>query len=662
MKQLITLLLVSNTMFAFAQQVNLEFGKVTKEELEMNAYELDPSAEAVVLYDKGESYFFDTNDGYDIRFTRHKRIKILTNEGFEFAEIGIPFYVDGSGRTEEVKVIEAYTFNEENGSISRTTLDPSTVYEEKLSEKWRQKKFVFPNVQVGSVLDLRIVFETPFHFNLPDWTFQDKIPTVYSEYVAKMIPFYEYVFLAQGISAFDYQNSELSEEKRIWGTINETLGKNYGTGFEYQDYVHTYVLKDIPALKDESFISSVNDYIIKMDFQLAKFNSLQGSTREIMSTWPKLNEALLSHENFGKYIKSCSKYAKTILSENPEIAVLPLQERSIALVKYVREKFTWNDYNSKYASQSAKDFYTKKTGNAADINLFLIALLREADVSAEPIILSTRSHGKIPNDYPFDHFTNYVVVLVNTDSPFLTDATEDQLTYNRLPTRCLNEKGLLVNKEDPVGWVNINGGVPSLEKSKLAITIDTEELIANATVTVLSTEYDAYKYRSYYEDDSTSIAEAFSEKVGNINRLMTRNYKDATKPYTIGLQTAYDFEVIGESIAIKPFFNLCYTKNPLTQKARNYPLDFIYPFTEVFESTLTIPEGFKVSSMPESYTLSNTLVDVYLKYEIIDNVIKIDGSYQFKEAQIHQQYYSRVKSYFNIIVEKFNEQIVLEKI
>ena len=315
MKKLLLIILLFGQ-FAYAQKTENEFGKISQQEIEMKNYTKDKGAKAVILYDKGLSIFFDTDNGYDIRFTRHKRIKIFDKSESQNAEVSIPYYVDGYGKTETVKSIEAVTYNTLDGRLTKKRLDPSTIYEERINERWYNKKFVFPDVQDGAIIEYRYVLETPFHFNLPDWTFQDKIPTIYSEYQVSMIPFYEYVFVVQGISRFDYQNTVVAKEKRTWGSVVMSHGKNMGSGVEFQDYVHTYVLKDVPAFNDESYISSVSDYIIQMDFQLAKFHSPRYGTSDIISTWPDLNESLLKHEKFGKYLKRSSKIAKKIISED----------------------------------------------------------------------------------------------------------------------------------------------------------------------------------------------------------------------------------------------------------------------------------------------------------------------------------------------------------
>ena len=55
-----------------AQGYSHEFGKVSKEELELKRYEKDTTAEAVVIYDIGKSYFLTNIKGFDLYYERKK--------------------------------------------------------------------------------------------------------------------------------------------------------------------------------------------------------------------------------------------------------------------------------------------------------------------------------------------------------------------------------------------------------------------------------------------------------------------------------------------------------------------------------------------------------------------------------------------------------------
>lgn len=663
MKHLLLILFITFSILSFSQESHKSFGEITQQEIDLDRYEEDSDADAVVIFDVGKSEFiYEKGYGYRIQFTRHRRIKIFKNTSGEYAEVSIPYYVDGYNKIEQITSIKAVTFKDDNGFMRNRALDPTTIYDEKINSRWHQKKFVFPNVQDGSILELKYIVETPFLFNLPDWTFQSKIPTIYSEYEVRMIPFYEYVFIAQGLSKFDYQKSIIDKKKRTWGTVEIVNGNRVGGGVEFQDYVHTYALKNVPAFEDESYISSINDYIVKMDFQLSKIHSPSGGTNEIISTWPKLNESLLKHENFGKYQKACTRLAKKIFETDFKLTGATKKDRSIKIIEYVKNNFTWNGYNSKYASQSAKDFFSTKSGNSADINLFLLAMLNTAGIDATPLILSTRNHGKINNNYPFDHLTNYVIAFVNTASPFLSDATENLLPYNKLPIRCFNEEGLLVKKNDESQWVILENGFPSIQKSVITIDIDNESKDALYKVSIQNTEYEAFSLRKEHNNDTLSLKEFYGKKLGTISRAKTVNYENIARPYLIAFEGVSETEKLNDLIVINPFLNLAISKSTLTQKVRKYPVDLIYAKDEVFDISITIPDGYAVKNIPESFNMDNELAKIKLDYSITGSLLKIEGNYQFKKSIYTAAEYSKIKYYFGLIVKKFNAQVVLEKI
>ncbi len=660
MKVIIFFLLFSQ--FVYSQIEEREFGVISVDEYDMEIYDKDKDAKAVILYDKGKSIFYKTaKGGYDIRFTRHKRIKIFDKSESSYTEITIPFYVDGFGKTEEVKSIEAITYNKVNGKLIKKELNPAQVYTEKTSELWYNKKFIFPDVQDGSIIEYRYILETPFHFNLPDWTFQDVIPTMYSEYEVRMIPFYEYVFIAQGISKFDYNSSRMDEKSRTWGSVIKSYGTLNGNGVEFKDNIYTYVMKDVVAFQDESYISSVRDYVMKMDFQLAKVNTPGGSKYDYISTWESLNKELLDHKKFGKYVMNSSKLAKSILEEELNVSQLNEMAKAKTIIEYVKNSFEWDRYTSKYASKSAKDFFKSKTGNAADINLFLIALLNEAGINTKPLILSTRRHGKIPIDYPFDHFTNYVVALIDAGSPFIADATEELLPFNKLPLRCKNEKALLVEKVDNPMWINLNNSVLSIEKNIIRMKLDSLSSDLLSKVSIQSTEYKSFDLRSKFRNDKDKIDKYYNEKIGDISVLMAKGYDKVALPYTIYFETEYETEKLGNNIIFKPFLSLPIDDNPLTQEVRSYPVDFVYPFENIYEASIEIPEGYSIPEIPENYTIDNDLAEINLSYTFDSFILAVKGKYKFKKSIYLADEYPKIKKYLDDIVKLFNQFVVIEK-
>jgi hypothetical protein len=615
MRHIFILLALIATQLLGAQNISREFGDISHAEMDLTQYDKDTDAGAVILFDLGESRFIDDNKDYNLRFIRTKRIKIFDNSALDHAEISIPFYVDGFERTETVKQIHAYTYNKVDGRILRTALNESDIYEEKINEWWRRKKFVFPNVQEGSVLEVRYVVESPFLFNLTDWTYQDEIPTIYSQYKVRFIPFYEYTFFLQGATSFDMHTTRVSDKKRTWGTLTRQMGRTTGRGVEYKERIFTTAMKDVPAFKDESFITSINDYIIKLDFQLSKITYPDGRSEEIINSWPELSKTLLNHFNFGKYIKRSKRFAKKALRKSIELEGQTDLQKIETLIKYVKQNYTWNGNNSKYAAKTAKKFISQKTGNSAEINLFLLALLDAADIEAYPIILSTRKNGKINDKYPFAKYFNNVIVLAGSKQLILADATNVFLPFHKIPIRCINGKGLMVDKKEP-NWVALKDNNSSLKQHQITITPNPETLKAATSISSVYSDYEAGIFKEKHRNDTASIKDSYlSKDVSQINGVRTRNYDKPEQLYHTFIQGEADIEKIGDKIVISPFLSLPMNENKLIQKKRTYPVDLIYAREESFTAKIHIPEGYDIEYLPDNTDISDDLVDILLNYE-----------------------------------------------
>ncbi len=644
-----------------AQEYSREFGVISDPERELTTYKLDKEAEAVVLYDIGESVFYDIDGHYEIRFKRSKRIKILDRTGIKYGEVTIPFYVENINDKDYVYDIEAYTYYQEDGKWTKKKLDEKAVFEEKISKKWRAKKFVFPEVKEGAIIEYRYTHETPFHFNLPDWTFQDRIPTMYSQYTVNTIPFYEYVFIAQGIPKFDYQKSYPNPEKREFGEVVKVYGKEVGDGMEFQDMVHTYIMLEVPAFKDETYITSTNDYLQKMDFQLSRFHSPYGGSKEIITTWEELNERLLKQDKFGKYIKKSKKYAQKILDNELDLKGKNEEEKSKLIIDYVRSNFSWDGFMGKYATKTPKELVTQKSGTAADINLFLIALLETANISVKPVILSTRDHGKIKVDYPFDHFFNYVIALVQLeDRHFLTEGTEPLLKYDRIPLRCINEKGLIVSTGE-VQWQPLTNKVSSINKRTIQLTIDPEILTAKGDIEIETSGYSAYAYKNDYKNDLEQLEKLLAKGEIEVSNLETHHFEDREKPYSLSLTLTSPLEQIEDKLLVSPFLNFPIQTNVLRQKKRAYPVDFIYPRSNQLNAQVNIPKGYKVISTPEAYELEDKMVKIHIQTTEKEGYVEVLGEYSFKKAVYDPSEYAQLRRYFNLIARKMNQQIILVK-
>lgn len=635
----------------YAQNISFEFGKISQYEMDYSVCDFDSTAEAVVIYDIGKSSFVESENGYDIRFIRKKRIKILSEAGLDYAQVEIPFYHEGY-KYEMVSNIQAISYNVDNGIPRTTVLEKGDWHDEKVTENWDVRKFAIPDVKTGSVIEFTYELSTPYFFNLPDWEFQGSIPVIYSHYEARLIPFYEYVFLLKGTNKFDeYKSFEDRGFDRHYGSIS------------FRDMVYVFGMRNVPAFKEEELIASKNDYLLKLDFQLSRIKYPTGGTAEIVSTWPKIIKDLEDHEDFGRFIKKSDKSADDLMNVD-ELAQKPPMERFNTVLNYVKHNYNWNKWNAAYASKSVKDLVQDKYGNAAELNLFAIGLLRANGIEAYPVWISTRNHGKIAYNYPFTHFFNYVLIHAKVDGiDILSDATEVLLANDRIPERCINDKGLIINPDEKeVKWALLESTSPSKENLQFKLKIEDYRIKGN--IQQLTTDYDAFDNRKTYGNNVEALTERLNKRGYEVSdtSIKIKNYDTFEKPYMLSYNFDVQAEVINSKIYVSPFLNEVNFKNPLTQKTRNYPVDFTFPKVRSYNTYITVPEGYSVEYIPRKFTVSNELFDMNYVAMLNDGNIVVSLNYYFKKSVYYPENYLKIKSYFDRIIEKGNDKIVFTKI
>ena len=651
-KMILLIVMVIQADLSFSQDLIKKFGNPDVTELTMNSYTKDKSAEALVIYDVGKSYFVrnSSENGFNVIFERTTRIKIFSKAGLKFTQVEIPYYQE-KDIYEDVYDIEGFTYNLENSEIKRVPFNQKQVYNEKSTEAWNLKKFALPDAREGSVIEYRYKISSPYKFNLRDWEFQWRIPVKYSEYTTLMIPFYTYTFLLQGVSKLDiFDHYEDTGIKTQFGRVS------------YNDMVYRYGMKDVPAFNDESFITSINDYIIKINFQLSGFTDTYGTKSDVSSTWPKMCNDLLKDADFGKYMSS-SKSKGEKLQEQFNLTGKKNIEVLEYLVNYVKMNYKWNNTYSTQAFKSLKQFMEEKSGNSANINLFLAGLLNSAKLEAFPVLISTRGHGKIKSEFPFLHFFNSVVVAVKIDSTWmLTDATEPTCVFNKIPPQCLNEKGLIVKKNSD-DWITLVNNRISEKKYEMFLDLTSKFDSISGRFSISASEYDAIDLRDKYLNSKKDFKKIMEKNGLTIkDSILVSNLLETKKPFVVNFTASYPIDTIDGKLLVMPFLKESVTVNPLKQGNRNYPVDFTFANSQTFQTSINIPEGYIIKNLPQNALIDNS--NYHFSYEakqVNEKSLIITSNYTFKKAVYESEIYIGVKFFYDDVIRKLTEPLVFEK-
>lgn len=616
---LCSVLLVSTVLFAQGQIKKPKFGKPNPEDLQMTVYDKDSSAVAVILYNYGEFSLSDFN------FYRHVIIKILKKEGYDWA--------NQSFNVDDAYTLKGSTYNWENGQVVETKLDKGSIFKESWGNNRYKIKFTMPNVHEGSVIEYKYSYP-----GFPDvWYFQQTIPVRYSEL---LIP--ESSYFSFNTTGYGYDNIR-------------SLGQN-----------HWYA-QDVPAVKPEAYMTTVYNYVSKLELELRNI-SIPGYYKSLAESWDDINSRLCNASNFGESVKT-SGYLSKMVKEIEAKNLKPYDRMKLAY-KMLQSRMKWNEYSSAYANQYMSEAFKQQSGGTAEINLMLIALLKDLDLQANPIVLSTRDNGMLHPVYPSLDKLNYVVAHVKIDTAnYVLDATDPLLPVNLLPVRCLNGPGRFIDTKAVTGrWYEL---APRVGSSK-AVMMDLKLNNLGEITGKISSEhkgYAAYDFRDNVRD-KTSIEKYMEDYQVNNKGLKIASYKvENLDSLEKNVKVASDVEisdyavVTSDKIFFNPLFFEQMDENPFKTEKRAFPIDFAHPIDKVIVAKIQIPEGYTVSELPKSVVFKspdNSLRFVYSS-NVTGNNISITCKFVIGKTVYMSQDYGIIKEIFNQIVAKEGEQIVLKK-
>lgn len=637
----------------YAQEdFNFNLGKITQYEMDITSYDKDPEAEALVISERG-NYRFAYNDqvGFELYMIKKIKIKIFKQAGIEYATFDIPFY-DGHSSWESITDIEGVTYNYENGQLRKTQLEKSSIFEKKYKDDIKSKTFTLPDVKEGSIIELSYTIRTPYIAKMREWDFQKKIPVISSELVYRAIPFYSYTYILTGTSKFDTFNSNILNSTERLGTT------------EYKEVAYTFGMSNLPAFRDEEFITSPKDYMVRMNMQLSEVLLSGGGKKSYMSTWFEICNELTKSEYFGKYINATVKEAKKILPTLDIEGKSDLEKLKI-ISDHVKMMYNWNGYYGKYTDiEKLSNFLKQKSGNVANLNLYLVGLLRAANLDANPVIISTRSNGIVSKNHPFSSFFDYVLAVVKVgEKEYFIDATESLLSYNELPSRCINVSGLIVKPKGAESWTFIAQNEVATTSKEFKIIIDAKERKQNIDIKYTARGDDAFSFRKEYLANKEDLAPYFKKQynIDVLNGVQVENYMERDEDFIASFQITSPLEGTDDKLFIKPFCDQSIVENPFKKNTRSLPIDMIFLTGAKYKSVIEIPDGYEVEYLPKSSHPKNETMTIDYEAKLEGNKIIIEAGFEMNKNIYPASEYSRLKAMYSGAITRFSEMVVLVK-
>lgn len=630
-----------------SQNLDIKFGDISRADLEMKVYKPEPSADAVILSDCGHAEIVLAGDNFQIELVRDVRIKIINKGGFEYANIEIPY-----GISDKVIKVEASTFNLENGTIKETKVSKKSFIVDKANKYQRILRIAFPNVYEGSIIEYKYKYITDALFEFIPWEFQSNIPIKYSELTAKYPDFFNYKGIIKGDFSKIAKKNE--SEKVFFGGYSTTM------------HTDKWIGANIPAFTEEPYITGQKDHLLKLEFELVGVNFSNRRYQEFTPTYDKISEKLLERSDFGGQLQNVNfleKYTSELTKGLPD-NISKLKK----IHSFVSNKISWNGVENYLTTKSLRKVFKEERGNSAEINMIFIAMLRQAGIPADPVILSTRSNGGLHPYYAMYQKFNYTIALARIDGKdFLIDACNPLLPYNTLPYECLNNQGRLIHLKDSK-WIKLMNDEKKSKSSLFNIRINENGTFCGKVSQSFS-HYNAYNVRQFIKLESS---EGYNDYLKikfsylNIDSISVANTDSLYNP----LNVSFDFtsklalQQTSSGLIFDPTILLGEDNEQIfSSEERKYPIDFGCPTSKITTFNLTIPENYFIDELPDKIFLKlpENKGNYMFSCEIQGNTIFIQSKLSISEVHFKAEDYKLLREFFSQIIRKQSELIIIKK-
>ncbi|MGI4762736.1 MAG: DUF3857 domain-containing protein [Janthinobacterium lividum] len=661
------------------QPVEIKFGKPEPADFQTKSFVGDSAASAVVLYDYGSTRFRLKGNSFQLESERVTRIKILKKAGYEVATVEIPLYHQDL-KEEKVMGLRGFTYNEVGGKIEKVKLETSQAFTEERTKNLKVRKFTLPGVREGAVIEYAYTVTSDFLFNFQDWTFQREIPTRWSEFRAEIPEYFDYKMLMQGYVPLTLQTQATNQAQYTLHT--EGSSAESGPGFRgdagrvaatnetitAQATSYHWAMQNVPALRDEPYMTTTRDYVARINFELAGQRMPGGAYQNVAGTWEKINTDLLASADFGGQLGRLGfleAALKPLAAQYPDPAA-----RAAAVRELVIKSVKYDGTNRYSSSGSLKKSYELHRGTSADVNLLFIAALRLAGLAAQPVILSTRAHGRVNQSFPLLEQFNYVIGMLPLadNKELLLDATEPLLPCGVLPTRCLNQTGRLVADKDQAGrWVNLLPSQRHNHYQEIKLTLDEQgnltgkvheehagyagaamrgklqELGEKKYLTELASHHPSWEFPAY----------TFGE-VAEVGKPLTLNYDVRQPASTPGA---------ANELYVSPLAAFGENQNPFHHAQRTYPVDFGAANQDVIMLTLTLPAGY-TAELPKSAAIALPEQGgryVYSASSPTPGVVQLVSRLSLDKPVYGAEEYASLREFYRMALAKQAEALVIKK-
>ncbi len=564
-----------------------EFGSIPDSLFEMPAPADEEDAPYMITNKELDVSFQEADDSIIAVLEHHFRLKIFDADEREASIIAIPYYYLDD--MERITTVEAYTYLPSGERVALSEQDIRTV---NVNSRYNVKEFAMPAVEDGAIIEYRYTIERQYIEELPDFYLSHEVPTANAKVAITYPKYLRYNAYTENVNQpihNDFVYQDTSSVPKVF-TIPQPA----------PIVTERWIAEDIPPVKEEEYISSLDDYRGKIKFLMSEFGIPR---QELENNWNVVVARIRDKTNPWEQINTNSKARSVGDSIANAMSDAPQAEVQDSIYQYLNERVSFSDTYSAFSEMADKQVLAGESADQAAINQTLVAMLQAADIEANPVLISTRQGGKINMDFPSFYQFNGLVVQSEIDGEsYLMDAGFRYSQPDLISVDSYGDRGLLL-RQDTFDWIDINP-----DKSVFDIQVDVDaELEEDGTLqgTIEGTQ-DGYAAQIARQQraDGSSKSEILRQSLFDgypqitIENVTVDNIGDYDKPIEFSAQFQIENYATSftDGLQFRPMIIGYRDENPFSNFDRNLPITLDAPENLDLSYTIKLPDGYSVTA------------------------------------------------------------------
>lgn len=630
-----------------AKQVH--FGQAPDSLFNEDRYPANPDVPFIYSLKKLDITFEQSQESIIAVMDYRVRVKIFDSSIPQASIVGIPYYFKNN--TEQITSIGGITYHSPTESVKLSEKNIRTI---NLNSRFNLKEFTMPAVEDGSVIEYTYQIRRRYIEELPAFYLSNQVPTKLAKIT---ITYPKYLRYNAVIERFNH-------------TLQHNLVKiNIGDVPKIFTYPQPepiikeiWTARNIPAVQQEKFISSLDDYRGKIKFQLSEF----GLPRQpLENSWDFVVEEIRQKQKIWETIRENEQ--AWLLGESIRASAATKKAAQDSIFKYLNKQIKFTGSRSPFNSAAGSAVLSGEPSGQAAINQTLTAMLRGAGIEASPILISTRTAGKINTEFPsFFQFNGQLTYSKIDGQSYFMDASFPHSQPNLIPVETYNQTGLLL-EQNSYRWVDIK---PAKSVFSIQINIDAQlnrDGSLSGTIRADQLGYPAQQIRQN-KADGMPVSEIIRNSVfdGYSELELSDIELSQLKDYERSVQFSASFTLAGYAVSFtdglqfRPMALGYLLDNPFSETQRKLPVTLDAPEKLDMVYNITLPENYTLEQNPQNRIIQLPGAVFEEQYEVSGQTLHYEFHIDILQKQFNSALYPRLVNLYERWVQLSNARWFVE--